>query len=113
MDQFLGNPQNRRIQTYNVVLFWGQVSKGYRTGSCDHQTYYKRTRRAYMGKKQSRLGKHLHFFFACIIITPILMCGCSHFYEGFPARPAFKEANDFFSQGNYKASLSKYEQIIV
>jgi outer membrane protein assembly factor BamD (BamD/ComL family) len=41
------------------------------------------------------------------------MCGCSHLYEGFLARPAFKEANDFLSQGNYKASLSKYEQIIV
>ena len=41
------------------------------------------------------------------------MCGCSHFYDGFLARPALKEANDFLSQGNYKASLSKYEQIIV
>ena len=59
-----------------------------------------------MGKKQSRRGKHLYFFIACIIITPIFMYGCS-------ARPAIKEANDFLSQGNYKASLSKYEQIIV
>ena len=66
-----------------------------------------------MAKKQSRRGEHLYFFFACIIIIPILICGCSHFYEGFLARPAFKEANDFFSQGSYKASLSKYEQIIV
>jgi tetratricopeptide (TPR) repeat protein len=40
------------------------------------------------------------------------MCGCSHLYEGFLARPEFKEANDFSSQGNYKASLSTYEQII-
>ena len=58
-----------------------------------------------MGKKQSRRREHLYFFFAFIIITPILMCGCS-------ARSAFKEANDFSSQGNYKASLSKYELII-
>ena len=65
-----------------------------------------------MGKKQNRRGEHLYFFFACIIIAPILMCGCSHLYEGFLARPEFKEANDFSSQGNYKASLSKYEQII-
>jgi tetratricopeptide (TPR) repeat protein len=65
-----------------------------------------------MLKKQSRRGEHLYFFFACIIIASILMCGCSHFYEGFLARPEFKEANDFSSQGNYKASLSKYEQII-
>jgi tetratricopeptide (TPR) repeat protein len=58
------------------------------------------------------MGEHLYFFVACIIITQILICGCSHFYEGFLARSTFKEANDFFSQGSYKASLSKYEQII-
>ena len=66
----------------------------------------------YMCKKQSRIGEHLRLFFVCIIITPILICGCSHFNEGLQARSIFKEANDFFSQGNYKASLSKYEQII-
>ncbi len=60
----------------------------------------------YMGKKQSRKGKHL--FFICIMITPILICGCSHFQ----AKSTFEEANNFFSQGNYKASLNKYEQII-
>ncbi len=65
-----------------------------------------------MGKKQSRIGEHLYFFFVCIIITSILICGCSHFNKGFQAESTFKEANDFFSQGNYKASLSKYEQII-
>ena len=66
-----------------------------------------------MDEKQSGRGGYLYFFFACIIITTILICGCSHFYDGFLARPAFKEANEFLSQGNYKASLSKYEQIIV
>ncbi len=50
----------------------------------------------------------LNFLFVCIIIAPFLICGCSHFDEGFH----FKEANDLFSQGSYKASLSKYEQII-
>ena len=65
-----------------------------------------------MGKKQSRIGEHLYFFFVCIIITPILICGCSHFNRRFQAKSTFKEANDFFSQGNYKVSLSKYEQII-
>ncbi len=40
------------------------------------------------------------------------MCGCSHLDKGFEAKSTFKEANDFFNQGNYKASLSKYEQII-
>ncbi|ABQ26346.1 L,D-transpeptidase family protein [Geotalea uraniireducens] len=66
----------------------------------------------YMGKKQSRKGEHLFFFFICIIITSILMCGCSHFSEGFQAKSTFEEANNSFSQGNYKASLNKYEQII-
>jgi len=65
-----------------------------------------------MGKKQSRTGAHLIFFFVCIIITPVLLCGCSHLNEGSQARSTFKEANDLFNQGSYKASLSKYEQII-
>ena len=65
-----------------------------------------------MCKKQSRIGEHFYLFFYFTIIIPILVCGCSHFNEGFVARSNFKEANDFFSQGNYKDSLSKYEQII-
>ena len=65
-----------------------------------------------MGKKQSGTSNHLYFFFVWIIITPILICGCSHFDKGFQAQATFKEANDFFSQGNYKASLNKYEQIL-
>jgi tetratricopeptide (TPR) repeat protein len=90
---------------------------------------------AYMAKKQSRIGKHLCFFFICIIalinrisaftklfsarkaqkitsillIAPILICGCSHYNE---TKSTFEEANVLFSQGNYKASLNKYEQII-
>ena len=64
-----------------------------------------------MDKKQSRSGKHLYFFVACII-TLILICGCSHIHEGFLAKSTFQEANDFFSQGNYKSSLLKYEQIM-
>ncbi|HVO66237.1 MAG TPA: tetratricopeptide repeat protein [Syntrophales bacterium] len=63
-----------------------------------------------MDKRQRR--RKVHLFFACIIIAPILICGCSHLYEGFLARPDFKEANDLLNQGNYKDSLSKYEQII-
>lgn len=67
--------------------------------------------KAYMGKKQSKIGKHLFFFFVCIMITPILLSGCSHFNEASQARLTFKEANDLFNQGNYKASLGKYQQI--
>ena len=47
-------------------------------------------------------------FFICIIMTPILLGGCS----GFQAKSAFEEANALFSQGDYEASLDKYEQII-
>jgi tetratricopeptide (TPR) repeat protein len=65
-----------------------------------------------MDKKQSRICPHPCFLFACIIVTPILICGCSHLYEGSPAGSTFKEANDLFSQGSYKASAGKYEQII-
>jgi len=61
-----------------------------------------------MGKKQCRMGEHL-LFVVCIIMTPMLICGCSHFNEG---SATFREANDFFNQGNYGASLGKYQQII-
>lgn len=59
------------------------------------------------------MAKHICLFFVCLIITPILICGCSYFNEGYQAKSTFEEANDFFRQGSYKASLSKYEQIIV
>lgn len=57
------------------------------------------------------MGGHLYFLFVCIIILPILICGCSHLNEEFQARSNFKEANDLFNHGNYEASLSKYGQI--
>ena len=47
-----------------------------------------------------------------MIISAIPFCGCSHLYEGFQAKATFREANDFFSQGSFKASLSKYDQIL-
>ncbi|HXE96379.1 MAG TPA: L,D-transpeptidase family protein, partial [Dongiaceae bacterium] len=58
------------------------------------------------GKKQMRMNAHLNLFFVCIILTPILICGCSHLNEG------LQEANDFFSQGSYEASLGKYQQLV-
>ncbi len=63
-----------------------------------------------MGKKQSRIGRDFYFFLVCIM--PVILGGCSHLYEGFLAKSTFQEANEFFSQGSYKASLRKYEQII-
>lgn len=58
------------------------------------------------------MARNLSLFFVCIILAPMLICGCSHFNGGFQAKPAFEEANDLFSQGNYMASLGKYQQII-
>src|SRR5450631_2005330 len=68
--------------------------------------------KSYLGKKQGMMGRHLNLFFVCIILAPMLLCGCGHFNEGSRAKSTFKEANDFFSQGDYKASLGKYQQII-
>lgn len=62
-------------------------------------------------KKQSWKSAGRNFFFACITVTPLLICGCSHFYEGSQSR-SFREANDFFNQGSYQASLNRYEQIM-
>ena len=63
----------------------------------------------YTGMKQRGKGVYLRLFFICIILTPILLGGCSYIDEG---RSISREANDFFNQGKYEASLSKYEQII-
>jgi len=65
-----------------------------------------------MGKKQSRSGEPISLFFICLLITPVLIGGCSYFSKEYQAKSTFKEANDFFSQGNYQASLGKYEQMI-
>ena len=67
--------------------------------------------KTYTGKRQRWIGKYLHLFFACIVITPILTCGCSYIDKGLQVRSISQEANDFFNQGKYEASLSKYEQI--
>ena len=64
------------------------------------------------GKQPRGFGEYLRLFCACIMITPILICGCSHTDEGHRAKSLSQEANDFFNQGKYEASLSKYEQII-
>jgi L,D-peptidoglycan transpeptidase YkuD (ErfK/YbiS/YcfS/YnhG family) len=42
------------------------------------------------------------------VIITILLCGCS----GLQSKSTFKEAHDLFDQGNYDASLNRYERII-
>jgi L,D-peptidoglycan transpeptidase YkuD (ErfK/YbiS/YcfS/YnhG family) len=46
------------------------------------------------------------------MIASILLAGCSYIDEGFQARSISREANKFFNQGKYEASLGKYKQII-
>ena len=55
------------------------------------------------------MRNRLHSFFVFIMTAPILLFGCS---GGFQAKSSFEEANEFFNQGSYRASLNKYEQII-
>jgi L,D-peptidoglycan transpeptidase YkuD (ErfK/YbiS/YcfS/YnhG family) len=43
----------------------------------------------------------------CIVLAPILTSGCSRHNP----RSAFEEANALFSQGDYQASLERYERI--
>lgn len=65
-----------------------------------------------MGRKQSRIGEQVHFLVVCAIFTAMLICGCSHFYEGLQAKSTFEEANDLFSRASYVASLAAYERIL-
>jgi tetratricopeptide (TPR) repeat protein len=64
-----------------------------------------REQRIFMAKKQGRMHDHLRLFLICIITTT-LVSGCGH------TKSTFEEANGLFNQGNYRASLNKYEQII-
>ena len=63
----------------------------------------------YTDKLPRGIGTYLRLFFICVMLTSILVCGCS---GGHQARALSKEANDFFNQGDYEASLKKYKQII-
>jgi len=65
-----------------------------------------------MSKQKGGIRAHIGLFFTFTAILPILVCGCSQFNERLQAKSTFEEANDFFQQENYKASLNAYEQII-
>ena len=49
--------------------------------------------------------------FVCIIMTSILLCGWGCLADELQARSIFQEANDFFRQGDFQASLNTYQQI--
>ncbi len=61
-----------------------------------------------MNKKQNGNVRYCYLLFIWIMLVPLFTGGCSHFL----AKSNVKEANDLFSQGSFKASLSKYEEII-
>jgi L,D-peptidoglycan transpeptidase YkuD (ErfK/YbiS/YcfS/YnhG family) len=58
-------------------------------------------------KRQTRCGRGF-LFFSCALLASVLMCGCSQLQTG----PAFREANDLFGRGDYRASLAAYERIL-
>jgi tetratricopeptide (TPR) repeat protein len=65
------------------------------------------------GKKPDRTGGHPgHLLICFFVLAAFLISACSHNGEGSPAGSIFLEANDFFAQGNYEASLDRYEQLL-
>ncbi len=66
----------------------------------------------YMDKNHCGTNIYLRSFLVCIITIPIFICGFSYIGEGLQAKSIFQEANDFFNQGKYEDSLSRYQQII-
>jgi len=61
-----------------------------------------------MGSMHNRTNSPHDFFVVLIIMTTVLLSGCSRFQ----VKSAFQEADDLYRQGNYGASLDRYEQII-
>jgi len=68
--------------------------------------------KARMEGMRSKTGKCLFLFFVFVITIPILICGYGSIGKGLQAKSIFQEANDFFNQGKYEDSLSRYRQII-
>ena len=64
------------------------------------------------GARTNGDGAYLRLLFFCIVLTAFLTSGCSHSSECSPVESIALEANDFFAQGNYEASLAKYERVI-
>jgi tetratricopeptide (TPR) repeat protein len=48
----------------------------------------------------------------CFMLTVSLIFGCSHDNRGSPSGSIFSEANVFFAQKNYEASIGTYEKLI-
>lgn len=66
----------------------------------------------YADKSRRGIGVYLRLICIFVLLAPILVWGCSTTEERAKARSLSQEAHDFFNQGNYQASLRKYEQVI-
>ena len=66
----------------------------------------------FTGKRQRGRGEYLCLLFVCIMLTPIIISGCSHTDERHQARSTSREANEFFNQEKYADALSIYERIV-
>ncbi len=64
--------------------------------------------RVHAVKKREELGGYLCLLIVCMILTPHFIFGCRSTGEGLISQ----EANDFFNQGKYEASLGKYQQLL-
>jgi len=64
------------------------------------------------GKRLNRTRGYLRPLFYGILLTASIISGCSHSGEGPTAASIALEANVFFAQGNYEASLGQYEKLI-
>ena len=64
------------------------------------------------GKGPNATCGYLRPLLFCIMLTAFLISGCGHGGEGSPPGSIPLAANDFFAQGNYEASLAKYEELI-
>jgi tetratricopeptide (TPR) repeat protein len=63
-------------------------------------------------KRPDGTSGYLHPLLLSIMLTALLISGCSHSREETPARSISLAANVFFAQGNYEASLDEYEKLI-
>ena len=64
------------------------------------------------GKRLDATNRNLRPLLLCILLAIVLLSGCSHRGEGSAAGSVSLEANALFAQGNYEASLDKYQKLL-
>ncbi|MGD8844823.1 MAG: L,D-transpeptidase family protein [Desulfobacteraceae bacterium] len=64
------------------------------------------------GKRPNGAGGYLHLLFLFVMLTMFFSTGCSHSVEVPSDKSLFSAASDLFAQGDYAASLDKYEKLV-